>query len=96
MVRVVPQLIESGAVEYPYIGIEANPNVTLSDLAIEYPVPVLEGVMITIGRHQLAEGDGPTVAQLAGPVAELPNANQAPIAAPRLPLGLTTIKIVPT
>jgi S1-C subfamily serine protease len=44
--RIVPQLIESGSVEYPYLGISANTQVTLADLALEYDLPATDGVLI--------------------------------------------------
>ncbi len=44
--RIVPQIIENGVVRYPYLGITSNPAVTLADLAIEFDLPVREGVLI--------------------------------------------------
>lgn len=44
--RIVPQLIESGKAIYPYLGVSANPNVTLAALALEYDLPVTQGVLI--------------------------------------------------
>jgi 2-alkenal reductase len=44
--RIVPQIIETGSVEYPYLGISANTQVTLADLSVEYDMPVTEGVLI--------------------------------------------------
>ncbi len=44
--RIVPQIIETGSVEYPYLGISANTQITLADLALEYDFPVTDGVLI--------------------------------------------------
>lgn len=45
--RIVPQLVEDGTVDYPYLGITSNPEVTLGDLAVEYDLPVTEGVLVS-------------------------------------------------
>ncbi len=44
--RIVPQLIENGKAAYPYLGISSNPSVTLAALALEYDLPVTQGVLI--------------------------------------------------
>lgn len=44
--RIVPQIIETGTVQYPYLGITSNPVVTLSDLSVEYDLPALQGVLV--------------------------------------------------
>jgi len=44
--RIVPQIIDHGAVEYPYLGITSDSEVTLQDLAVEFDLPVTEGVLI--------------------------------------------------
>jgi 2-alkenal reductase len=43
--HVVPQLIEKGSVDYPYLGIEAVP-ISLAEIAGEFNLPVDEGVLI--------------------------------------------------
>jgi S1-C subfamily serine protease len=43
--HIVPQLIENGAVDYPYLGIEAM-NISLADLASDFDMPALRGVLI--------------------------------------------------
>ena len=46
--RIVPQLIETGEVKYPYLGIQAlGGGITLYDLSLEFDIPVQEGVLIT-------------------------------------------------
>jgi 2-alkenal reductase len=45
--RIVPQLIENGTVDYPYLGVSYNGQVTLSDLAVEFDLPVSEGVLVS-------------------------------------------------
>jgi len=45
--RIVPQLIESGRAAYPYLGITAQTLPTLADLALEYDVPVTQGVLVS-------------------------------------------------
>jgi 2-alkenal reductase len=44
--RIVPDLIEEGAYEYPYLGITANTNLTLAELAQPLDLPVEQGVLI--------------------------------------------------
>lgn len=44
--RIVPQIIENGEVQYPYLGISAQSDFTLADLANEFDLPVTEGVLI--------------------------------------------------
>lgn len=44
--RVVPQIIETGSVEYPYLGISSQTNFTLAELADEFDLPVRRGVLI--------------------------------------------------
>jgi S1-C subfamily serine protease len=43
--HIIPQLIENGAVDYPYLGIEAM-NISLADLASDFDMPALRGVLI--------------------------------------------------
>jgi 2-alkenal reductase len=45
--RIVPQLIEDGTVDYPYLGISYNGQITVSDLAVEFDLPAPEGVLIS-------------------------------------------------
>lgn len=45
--RIVPQLIEKGTVAYPYLGITSDSRFTLRELALEYDLPVTDGVLIT-------------------------------------------------
>ena len=44
--RIVPDLIEEGAYEYPYLGITSNTNLTLAELAQPLDLPVEQGVLI--------------------------------------------------
>jgi len=44
--RIVPNLIAEGAYEYPYLGITANTNLTLAELAEPLNLPVEQGVLI--------------------------------------------------
>jgi 2-alkenal reductase len=45
---IIPQLIETGTVAYPYLGIQAlGSDITLRALALEYAIPVQDGVLIT-------------------------------------------------
>lgn len=44
--RIVPQIIENGFADYPYLGISSVSAVTLGDLALEYDLPVTQGVLI--------------------------------------------------
>jgi S1-C subfamily serine protease len=60
--RIVPQIIENGAVEYPYLGITSQTIYTLADLATEFDLPVTEGVMI----DQITSGSGAARAGLRG------------------------------
>jgi S1-C subfamily serine protease len=45
--RVVPALIDEGRYRYPYLGITANGNVTVADLATELDLPVQHGVLVS-------------------------------------------------
>jgi S1-C subfamily serine protease len=60
--RIVPQIIENGEVEYPYLGITSQTIYTLADLATEFDLPVTEGVMI----DQITSGSGAARAGLRG------------------------------
>jgi S1-C subfamily serine protease len=60
--RIVPQLIENGSVEYPYLGISANTQITLADLALEYDFPTTDGVLIA----EVVPGSGADRAGLRG------------------------------
>jgi 2-alkenal reductase len=44
--RIVPQLIEAGTVDYPYMGISYNGQITVGDLAVEFDLPTTQGVLI--------------------------------------------------
>jgi S1-C subfamily serine protease len=44
--RVAPQIIETGTVEYPYLGISAQSGLSMSELADQFNLPVHEGVLI--------------------------------------------------
>lgn len=44
--RIVPDLIEEGAYEYPYLGITSNTNLTVAELAQPLDLPVEQGVLI--------------------------------------------------
>lgn len=44
--RIVPDLIEEGAYEYPYLGITSNTNLTVAELAQPLNLPVEQGVLI--------------------------------------------------
>ncbi len=44
--RIAPQLIETGRVEYPYLGISAQTEFSLALLAEEFDLPVSRGVLI--------------------------------------------------
>lgn len=57
--RVFPQIVETGAVAYPYLGISSQTDVSLSELAIEYDLPVRQGVLIaTVQDGAAAERAG--------------------------------------
>jgi S1-C subfamily serine protease len=60
--RIVPQIIENGEVEYPYLGISSQTIYTLADLATEFDLPVTEGVMI----DEITSGSGAARAGLRG------------------------------
>lgn len=59
---VAPQLIETGEVAYPYLGISAQSDFTLAELAVEFDLPVTEGVLIA----SVADGSGAAQAGLRG------------------------------
>jgi 2-alkenal reductase len=46
--RIVPQIVETGEVAYPYLGISSahNTSITLEDLSLEFDLPTTEGVLI--------------------------------------------------
>lgn len=44
--RILPDLIEEGAYEYPYLGITSNTNLTVAELAQLLNLPVEQGVLI--------------------------------------------------
>jgi 2-alkenal reductase len=44
--RVVPQLIENGQVVYPWLGVSSADDVRLGELASEFNLPVLSGVLV--------------------------------------------------
>lgn len=45
--RVVPQIIQTGKVAYPYLGIAAQSQFQMGELALAFNLPVNEGVLIT-------------------------------------------------
>jgi 2-alkenal reductase len=45
--RVVPQIIETGEVAYPYLGVSGQTQFSMGELALEFDLPVTEGVLIT-------------------------------------------------
>ena len=44
--RVVPDLIQKGSYDYPYLGITANPMLTIAELAGELGLSVTQGVLV--------------------------------------------------
>jgi S1-C subfamily serine protease len=60
--RIVPQLIENGRAEYPYLGISTQSGVSLVELAEEFDLPVREGVLIA----NVTPGSGAAEAGLRG------------------------------
>jgi S1-C subfamily serine protease len=44
--RIVPDLIDKGAYEYPYLGITSNTNLSVAELAEPLDLPVEQGVLI--------------------------------------------------
>jgi 2-alkenal reductase len=60
--RIAPQIIETGAVEYPFLGVSSNTLVSLGDLALEYDLPVTQGVLIA----EVTPGSAAAVAGLRG------------------------------
>jgi 2-alkenal reductase len=44
--RIVPQIIETGQVQYPYLGISAQTDFSMAELAAEFDLPVAEGVLV--------------------------------------------------
>ncbi len=44
--RVVTQIIETGSVEYSFLGITAQSDPSLAEIALEYDVPVTSGVLL--------------------------------------------------
>ena len=57
--RVVPALISEGRYRYPYLGISANGEITVADLAEELNLPVQRGVLIAeVVPGQPAESAG--------------------------------------
>lgn len=60
--RIIPQIIETGEVNYPYLGISGLSQLSLADIALEYDLPVTEGVLIT----DVTSGSGAADAGLRG------------------------------
>lgn len=60
--RIVPQLIANGEVDYPYLGISGLSQLSLADIALEYDLPVTEGVLVT----DVSAGSGAADAGLQG------------------------------
>src|SRR6185503_8816312 len=44
--QVLPQLIQNGKADYPYLGVSAIAAIPLPALAAEFDLPVTEGVLI--------------------------------------------------
>ncbi len=74
VVQIVPQLIENGEVDYPYLGISGLSQLSLADIALEYDLPVTEGVLIT----DVSSGSGAADAGLQGGNRTV-NFNEVPI-----------------
>ncbi len=55
--RVAPQIIETGKVEYPYLGISAQTQFPMSELADAFDLPVSEGVLIATVSSGAAAAD---------------------------------------
>ncbi|GAB4472263.1 MAG: trypsin-like peptidase domain-containing protein [Anaerolineae bacterium] len=60
--RVATQIIETGKVIYPFLGVQADSELTLSELAVEFDLPVTEGVLIA----EVTEGAAADRAGLRG------------------------------
>ncbi len=60
--RVATQIIETGKVIYPFLGVQADSELTLSELAVEFDLPVTEGVLIA----EVTEGASADRAGLRG------------------------------
>ncbi len=60
--RVVPQIIETGEVRYPYLGISAQTDFSMAELAAEFDLPVSEGVLVAT----VSPGSGAARAGLRG------------------------------
>lgn len=60
--RFVPQIIENGKVEYPYLGISSQTVFSLAELATEFNLPVTRGVLVV----EVVEGSGAAKAGLRG------------------------------
>ncbi len=60
--RFVPQIIENGKAEYPYLGISSQTAFSLAELATEFDLPVTKGVLI----ETVTEGSGAAKAGLQG------------------------------
>ncbi|MBN1311835.1 MAG: trypsin-like peptidase domain-containing protein [Anaerolineae bacterium] len=59
---IVPQIIENGKAEYPYLGVSSQSGFTLAELATEFDLPVTKGVLI----KEITEGSGADKAGLRG------------------------------
>jgi 2-alkenal reductase len=44
--RVTTQIVETGRVEYPYLGVSAQSEPSLAEIALELDVPTLDGVLL--------------------------------------------------
>lgn len=57
--RIVPQLIENGEAEYPYLGISSQTQFSLAELSEEFDLPVRYGVIIaTVTENSAADQAG--------------------------------------
>ncbi len=60
--RVAEQIIATGSVAYPYLGVSSNSEVSLAELAVEYDLPTTNGVLIA----EVLEGGSAARAGLRG------------------------------
>jgi 2-alkenal reductase len=55
--RIVPQIIETGKVEYPYLGISAQTAFPMSEVAAAFDLPVNDGILIATVSAGAAAAD---------------------------------------
>jgi 2-alkenal reductase len=60
--RFVPQIIENGEAQYPYLGISSQTAFSLAELATEFDLPSTRGVLV----ETVADGSGAADAGLRG------------------------------